>query len=446
MKAPTKRKIDHGAELQSALATSSTDRLKCLKLTVFSLIIALLPFAFASAHEPITTKVRFNKEVIRVLQRSCLGCHRPGGIAMSLATYEEARPWAKAIKEELLEKRMPPWHAVKGYGEFRNAPLLTQRDVDLVVNWVEGGAPKGDEKDLPPGPLLTSDWQLGNPDLIIKPKSESRIAADVDDYRIFVLTTLKEDKRLLAIDLQPGNGVVAHCAKFYLLKGAAESGAEPMLQAKIDDTIGVADLRSATSVGTWMPGQRTSSLGEGLAYLLPAGSRIVVKMHYRGSSEASGDLSTFGLYFAKAAPKALVQEIPISDGDALIAVAPEPQPLRFSYTTQADTEAIGIRPRVHPLVMSLQATAYRPDGSQEVLLWRRGYQFDWEPTYYFRQTVALPKGTRIEVVAYFDNSEANQKNPNDPPRPVRWSEISTDPVCALLLTGGAPSVTSQNLR
>jgi hypothetical protein len=114
-------------------------------------VLCLLPFAFkAAAHEPITTKVRFNKEVVRIFERSCLSCHRPGGIALfSLATYEEARPWAKAIKEEMLEKRMPVWHAVKGFGDFRNAPRLTQREVDLIVNWVEGGAPKGEDKDYP---------------------------------------------------------------------------------------------------------------------------------------------------------------------------------------------------------------------------------------------------------------------------------------------------------
>jgi hypothetical protein len=425
---------------------SSTHRFKQLVLTAFASAVGFLPFALASAHEPITTKVRFNKEVIRVLQRSCLGCHRPSGIAMSLATYEEARPWAKAIKEELLEKRMPPWHAVKGYGEFRNSPPLTQRDVDLIVNWVEGGAPKGDEKDLPPAPLLSNDWALGNPDLVIKPKTESRIAADADEYRFFVLTTLNEDKRLTAIDLHPGNGSVAHCAKFYLVKGPAEPAAEPMVPLKIDDSIGTNDLRSATALGTWMPGQRIAALDEGLSYLLPAGSRIVVKMHYRGSGESGSDLPTFGLYFAKTAPRAVIQEIQITNGDALIPVAAEPQPVKLSFTTQTDTEAVGIRPRVHPLLISLQATAYRPDGSEEVLIWRRGYQFDWEPTYYFRQLVSLPKGTRIDVVAYFDNSEANQKNPNDPPKAVKWSEISTDPLCALLLTSGIPSVNSQNLR
>ena len=365
---------------------------------------------------------------------------------MSLATYDEARPWAKAIKEELLEKRMPPWHAVKGYGEFRNAPHLTQRDVDLIVNWVEGGAPKGDENDLPAGPLVSNDWALGNPDLVIKPKSESRIAAYADDYRFFVLTTLNEDKRLTAIDLHPGNGSVAHCAKFYLVKGTGESASEPMVPVKIDDAIGANDLRGATVLGTWMPGQRISALEEGLSYLLPAGSRIVVKMHYRGSGEASNDLSTFGLYFAKTAPRVLIQEIQITNGDALIPVAAEPQPVKLSFTTQTDTEAVGIRPRVHPLLISVQATAYRPDGSEEVLIWRRGYQFDWEPTYYFKQIVPLPKGTRIDVVAYFDNSDANQKNPNDPPKPLKWAEISTDPLCALLVTSGTPAVNSQNLK
>jgi hypothetical protein len=365
---------------------------------------------------------------------------------MSLATYEDARPWAKAIKEELLEKRMPPWHAVKGYGEFRNAPPLTQRDVDLIVNWVEGGAPKGDEKDLPSGPLLTNGWQLGNPDLVLKPRSESKVAADANDYRVFVLTTIKEDKRLVAIDLQPGNGTLVHCAKFYLVKGAGEAGTETMVPVRMEDTIGTGDLRSATALGTWIPGQRPSTLEEGLAYLLPAGSRVVVKIHYRGSGQAGSDLSTFGLYFDKTTPRSQVQEIPITSIDAMIPVAAEPQPLRLSYTTQSDAEAVGIRPSVHPLLISVQATAFRPDGSEEVLLWSRGYQFDWEPTYYFRQRVPLPKGTRIEVVAYFDNSEANQKNPNDPPKPVRWSELSTDPLCAILVTSASPTVSSQNLR
>jgi hypothetical protein len=417
-----------------------------LALIVPALGFLLFGIGPASAHEPITTKVRFNKEVVRVLQRGCLGCHRPGGIAMSLATYDEARPWAKAIKEELLEKRMPPWHAVKGYGEFRNAPALTQRDVDVIVNWVEGGAPKGDEKDLP-AVLFSNDWQLGKPDLTLKPEGESKIAADADEYRILVLATnLKEDRWLTAIDLQPGNGAVVHCAKVYSLKSGADAPTAPMTPGKSEDSSASVDLRNAAVLGTWIPGHKPIALEDDMARLLPAGSRIAVRIHYRGSGDAGRDASTVGLYFAKILPRRPLQEIAVTNADSIIPVAAEPYPLKASFTMQSDGEAIAIRPRVHPLVVSLQATAYRPDGSEEVLIWTRRYQFDWEPTYYFRQPVALPKGTRVEVIAYFDNSEENQKNPNDPPKPVRWSELTTDPLCTLLVVSNGASANPATTR
>jgi hypothetical protein len=107
--------------------------------------------------------------------------------------------------------------------------------------------------------------------------------------------------------------------------------------------------------------------------------------------------------------------------------------VKKAVTIQEDAEAIAIRPRIHQIVASLQATAFRPDGTQEILIWTRGYQFDWQQTHYFKQAVPLPKGTRVEVIAYFDNSESNAKNPNDPPMRVRWSELSSDPMCALLI-------------
>ena len=157
-------------------------------------------------------------------------------------------------------------------------------------------------------------------------------------------------------------------------------------------------------------------------------------------------MSTVGLYFAKNPPTRQLQEIAITNADAIVPVSAEYYPLKSSFTTQSDTEAIAIRPRVNPLVVSLQATAYRPDGSEEVLIWTRRYQFDWEPTYYFRQPVALPKGTRVDVIAYFDNSEDNQKNPNDPPKPLRWSELSTDPLCALLIRSSGGAATAATNR
>src|SRR6059036_3499603 len=142
-----------------------------------------------SGHERITTKITFNKEIVRIFARSCLGCHSPGGIApMPLTTYPEARPWAKAIKEEVIERRMPPWQAVPGYGEFANDPSLSGRDLDLITAWVEGGAPKGDDKDLTQLPDFSDEWPLGKPDLILGPSGAYTVRAEgEDEYRCFTL-------------------------------------------------------------------------------------------------------------------------------------------------------------------------------------------------------------------------------------------------------------------
>lgn len=381
----------------------------CHRASVVFVLLAIIVLWFrgGQAHEPITTKVRFNKEVIRILQRSCLGCHKPGGIAMSLATYEEARPWAKAIKEEILEHRMPPWRAVKGYGEFANAPKLTQREIDLMVNWVEGGAPKGDDKDFPAGPIYSNEWPLGKPDLILKPEVASEIAGDADEYRTLTLdANLKEDRWLAAIDLQPGNGAVVHCA-----------------------TLSV----EGKQIESWVPGEKRVLLPDDVAWPLKAGSRIAVKIHYRGAGEATKDQSAVGLYFAKTPPHKQAHEIAINNANAMIPVGAEIQRVKASFTMQDDAEAIAIRPAVNPLLVSLQTTAYRPDGTEEVLIWTRGYQFDWRQTYYLKRAIALPKDTRVEVIAYFDNSEANPNNPNEPPKAARWSELSPDPLCALVV-------------
>lgn len=363
-------------------------------LLVIPLAAAVWPIG-GGAHEPITTQMRFNREIVRIFGRSCLGCHRPGGIApMSLATYEEARPWAKAIKEELLEQRMPPWPPLKGFGDFMNAPPLTQREVDMVVNWVEGGAPRGDPKDYPSEPLFSDDWPLGKPDLVLKPNAEQEIASDADQRRIIRLpTNLKEDRFVDAIDLLPGNRSVVHCAVFY----AEGKSSEPVV------------------LGTWVPGQRPWPI-PGAAFLLRAGSTIAVKIHYRGSGEPTRDRSAVGLYFSKEPAKPIAQ-VSINCPGQTIPAGSRRHKVQASFVVPAYSEAVAILPNINPLVTSFEATAHRPDGTAEVLIWARGSRFDWQYTYYFKRPVPLPRGTNIQITAYFDNSGDNPANPNDPPKP-----------------------------
>src|SRR5262249_47559918 len=147
--------------------------------------------------------------------------------------------------------------------------------------------------------------------------------------------------------------------------------------------------------------------GDGVAQFLPAASSIGVFVHYRDSEKADKNTSAVGLYFSKTPPRKRIQRLEVTGSDAIIPVGAGPHPFKASLTLQNDTEAIAIRPRVDPLIVSQQATVYRPDGSQEVLIWTRGFQSDWEPTYYFKLPIPLPTGTRIEVIAYLDNSEDN---------------------------------------
>jgi hypothetical protein len=111
--------------------------------------------AAAYAHDIITTPITFDREISRILYDRCNSCHHPDGKAFSLMTYSEARPWAVAIKEEVLSRRMPPWGAVKGFGDFRNDKALTPEQLEVITSWADGGVPEGEEKDLPPAPKFS---------------------------------------------------------------------------------------------------------------------------------------------------------------------------------------------------------------------------------------------------------------------------------------------------
>jgi hypothetical protein len=132
-------------------------------------IIVLTAWLGARAHD-VTTHVTWNREISRIVYARCATCHRPGGSAFSLLSFQEANPWANAIKEEVLQRRMPPWGAVKGFGSFRNEQALAQEELDLIANWVNGGAPEGNPNDLPTRPTISQT-------LVVARRSDEMIAS-----------------------------------------------------------------------------------------------------------------------------------------------------------------------------------------------------------------------------------------------------------------------------
>lgn len=397
-------------------------RIAILAAALFSFLLA--PIAFppqGSSHEPITTNVRFNKEVIRILQKSCLDCHAAGKIKgdIPLSTYEEARPWAKAIKEEVLEKRMPPYQAVRGFGNFHRNYGLSQREVDLLVSWVEGGAPKGEAKDLPTA-AASNGWSLGRPDVVLNPARETRVPADDRSNRCYLLPTgFKQDQWLSGVEFKPGNEQVVYSATISLLPRSVKA---PVTGAACGPA---SESREGDLIGTWVPGQAATRFPSETAKAIPRGARLLLRIRYQGGSEPTVDRSSVGLFLATEEPQRSLTNLTIAAPPTNIAPVAQSVRVASSYRLPTTVDAVGLRPLLFPLAQSIEATAYRPDGTAEVLVWAKDRRFDWAPTYFFKKPVELPEGTRIEVVAYVDNSAGNPNNPHDPPKTIRF----TSPLC-----------------
>ena len=398
-------------------------RLSAIAFLVFAAFF--LSTRTGSTHEPITTKVMFNKEVIRILERNCLGCHAPNKIKadIPLTTYEEARPWAKAIKEEVLEKRMMPFQAVKGYGRFQHDYILTQRDTELLVSWIEGGAPRGDIKDYPREEvdrLISGNaWPLGAPDLVLQSEEVKLAAEGEDETRCAVLpTNLKTERWLTAIDFQPGNGAVVQSASLHLVSTKPIS---PNVKLS-------ACGRAGETLGVWVPGQAAVRLPEGAGQRLKAGEQVILQLRYRKTGEAATDRSRVALYFAKTAPSKSVSTTAVASAMTVPAGA-ENHAVKATLTVAQTAEAVSIRPLLFPFAKSVEAKAIRPDGTIEVLIVVRDYRYDWQPAYFFKQPIELPRGTRIEVTAYLDNSDNNRNQPNDPPVELKLNQ----PLCEIAL-------------
>jgi len=378
-----------------------------LILLVLSSSIFFTP-RISDSHEPITTKVTFNREIVRIFQRHCLSCHAGQSAGnVTLSSFATARPWAKAFKEEVLEKRMPPFQAVKGFGQFHNDYTLTQLEIDQIVSWVEGGVPKGDDKDIPPS-FNANNWVLGSPDLTFEATDGARSSETSQCFSF--PTKLTKSQWLSGFDFHPGTSV--HCASFAIVR----AGGRQMLDHSVDcDKV---EISAANTFGNWVPGQNVYRLNDS-GRLITAGANIVVRIHYAADGP-SNKPSSLGLYFGKRPTRSL-QTIPISAAAQDVPAGQQDFRIESAYTVKEDTEAIAVRPLLFPYAKSIDVTGYRPDGSVEVLVWAKDYRYDWQPEYEFKKPVPIPKGTRIQVIAYLDNSDKNPNNPHNPAQTIRFT-------------------------
>jgi hypothetical protein len=336
-------------------------------------------------HPRITTTLLWTKDIAPILQRRCFACHSPNNVAMSLTTYNEARPWAAAIREEVLTRHMPPWAAVAGYGRFQNDPTLTQGEWDLLVAWVDGGAPSGQtlqEADTPPL-FVPADatWLQGEPDVTAKPTNAQQIAANAPDHvqRVEIDPGFTTDQHVHGIAFKPGARRVVRYAAIY------EAGSNRWLF-------------------TWTPWGTAMHLPDGVAFTVKAGTRLSVDIGYRESEEPVSDSSAVGFYIEKGASGGAASALAVQSAAA--DVPPGGSPVRFRAELPWDETAAlqAVYPEAGPGTTSLELTAMLPDGGVRPLLWLRDYRADWPTPYLYLDPVPLPRGTKLVMTTYVVNT------------------------------------------
>jgi len=370
----------------------------------------------------------FTKDVAPILYKNCTGCHREGEIApMSLLTYEDARPYAKAIVDEIGGGTMPPWHADPAVGHFRNDRRLSDADRNTLLTWAKNGAPKGDPSDLPPAPKYVEGWTIGQPDVVLQMPVEYKVPAQGQiEYEYFEIpTNFTEDKWVQAIEVRAGNRKVVHHVIVYTRPPQPERRPTAIKYAegmdipdddKSDRVRGVSlfprPKRGGAMIGGFAPGTSAMQYDPGSALLIRAGSTIVLQMHYTANGKEATDRTRVGMIFAKAPPQRELRYGTLVNGGFRIPAGDADYEVTADMTTTADITVRQMLPHTHLRGKSWEYTATYPDGRTEKILSVPKYDFNWQTDYVFAEPLKLPKGTRIHAVAHYDNSPANKSNPN----------------------------------
>lgn len=412
-------------------------------VTVETTKVTGCPIARPAIKQKVTeSSVTYSEHVAPLLQMHCENCHRPGGIGpFALQTYEQAVLWADDIREFTTNRQMPPWLPEDEAGDFHNRRVMSDDAIELIRKWVEAGSPEGDRSKLPAPRQFSDDWAFGTPDLIVQPDEPFDVPADGKDiYRCFVIPTdFHSDQFVQSVEVRPGNSRVVHHVIVFLDTGnrsrqldASDPGPGYSTSA------GFPGFLPAGGLGGWAPGNLPRQLPDGVAKVLPSKAKLVVQVHYHPSGKPERDQTQIGLYFNKTPVTRAVRVLPIMPfGGPLsgmnIPANDSNAEVKVSLTLPRDVLALTITPHMHLLGKDMTVIATLPDGSTRTVIKLRRWDFNWQESYQIREPMNLPKGTRLDLVAHFDNSADNPSNPNRPPKNVRWGENTVDEMCIAFL-------------
>ncbi len=397
------------------------------------IVASLMVFATLVAPEAATQgaaqgQVTFTKDVAPILQRSCQVCHRPGSIApMSLTSYEEARPWARSIRQRVSRREMPPWGIDRnvGFNKFRDDPSLTDAEISTIVRWVDGGALRGDPADMPPARAFAdpNKWQIENPDLVISMPRDYTIKARGSDETLNFVTDpgLTEDRYIQAIETKPNVESL----------GAVHHSNTNVIEDEVNEPQG-------TFLNEYSLGKNADVFPEGSARLLKAGSKILFNVHYFSMGEEVKSRSSVAFKFY---PKGYVPKYPLVTmhvGDVTELDIPGKTVSRHDgyLRLSKPVQMAALQPHMHTRGKRMCVEAIYPDPvgdpvrpgpTRTEMLNCIDYNFAWNLSYTYDEASAplLPAGTVLHVIAWHDNTPANRFVP-DPRNWVGFGARSVD--------------------
>jgi hypothetical protein len=386
---------------------------------VGALLLAACMSARSTAAQEPNRVPTFTRDVAPILYASCVRCHRPGEVApMSLLTYEEARPWARPIRDRVVRREMPPWHLDRTVGirEYKDDPSLSDQQIQTIARWVDGGAPMGNPADMPKLPTFPSgdQWSIGKPDLIVS-APEYLVKANMADWfgSFYVDPGLKEDRWIKAIEVKPGDSRVVH----HTIVWGVQDDEEDLKKFAAEREPDGFNMRG-TRLIEYAIGNLGDIYEEGTARLLKAGARIHFAAHSHAINEDVREQTRVGIVFYPKGyvPKQILQNKAIATGS--LDIPPGAADVRHDsyFTVKRPTKLILFQPHMHYRGRAMALEAIYPDRRVELLTYVPRFDVMWQVTYPYAVPPIFPAGTVLHVTSWHDNSPANKRNPD----PTNW--------------------------
>ena len=382
-------------------------------------------------------QINFSEHIAPIIYENCTSCHRTGEIApFALETYEDAAAFSQMIKYVTGIRYMPPWKPDRNFSEFLGERYLTEAEIQMIAEWADAGAPQGNPDLAPPVPNFPSGSALGTPDLVLSFSESYEHQGNMqDNYRVFVLPTgLTEDKEIAAVEVRPGNAKIVHHALIAYDdsgQGQALDDATPEYGYDGFGGFGVNGVFDKQFPG-YVPGQRPRFFQNELGQLLPAGSDLLVQMHYGPFPTTETDSSSINIFFKDEPVERYVEQFVMLPFGGILTNGPFFMPANTVktfhgvVTIPTKTSILGIAPHSHLLGQDWTVYMVHPNGDTTNLISIPEWDFNWQGGYWFKKFMIAEAGSQIHAYATYDNTSENPFNPNNPPQSVTWGEQTTD--------------------